>query len=114
MAEDRPGREHNLRPAPPLKGSSWIEYAAKVHPLTFHQMQPVALPTVTSAIGPNPPHRKFQYHRSPYRSSTALLSNQWHSGIANQVLGVIGGLKLSQGENPVCFWISVRRSDSFE
>ena len=48
-----------------------------------------------------------------------LPSDRWPdrnfaAGIAHPVLGVVGGLKLSQSENPVCFWISVRRSGSFE
>ena len=65
---------------------------------------------------------KWPYHRSPHRNSTATAIRPmarpqlrgWDRPSGTLASLVSSNLKLSQSENPVCFWISDRRSDSFE
>ena len=55
-----------------------------------------------------------QYHRNCHLTDGPTATSRLGSPIRYLASLVASNLKLSQSENPVCFWISVRRSDSFE
>jgi hypothetical protein len=63
------------------------------------------------AVSPLP---LLQYHCNCHQTDGPTQTSRLGSPIRYLASLVSSSLKPSQGENPVCFWISVRRSDTFE